>query len=679
MKNRIHKGMKHEHVQQRFNFTSQGVVACIRHLLTFSGSTLFKTNGVRFATVNLLAMIVDLLAFQLMLSSNIHVVWCQITGFFSAIVLYYGRDLHRAFSQVVLSKGTARWAVFTCFVMLCMLVLFLRSGIFLFLIETWYWSPQAAIIVAILITPCANFIGTHLFIFPGVGDNNASVIRWRTVTIAIVAYVLVLRLAFMGVVELLPEEAYYWNYAQHLDIGYLDHPPLIAWLIWFSTSLFGKTELLVRMPSYICWIISAFFIFRLTLNFFDRATAFISILLVAVLPIYFWAGFFMMPDAPLYAAWTGCLYFLERALIANHSRAWYGVGLCMGLGMLAKYTIALLGLSTIAFLFIDRQARHSLLRPGPYLAALCAMALFTPVLVWNAQNDWVSFMFQGPRRWTGSHEFSLHMLIGSVLLLLTPIGLLGIVKGLFHHRVIEQLEYDQPDSGQKKRHRMFALIFMVLPLSIFVIHSFFQQPKMNWTGPIWFVGIPFLSWDMATRCGGAIGSLTRIMQRLWMPTIISLLLIYGGSLLYMYLGLPGLASRTKFRLPSAWRELSQEIQIIRQKVTIEMGSEPIIAGMDKYGISSELAFYSEMDRHGVCSIGGSHLCGGKSLMWRFWCPQQAVKNKNIIMIDYDRKDLMNPSLSSHFIQLGDIYYESIEKHGRVIGYFYWRVGYGYRG
>jgi dolichol-phosphate mannosyltransferase len=111
------------------------------------------------------------------------------------------------------------------------------------------------------------------------------------VTISIITYVLILKVIFMGCVNLIPEEAYYWNYAQHLDWGYLHHPPMVALLIWLSTSILGKSELSVRLPAYLCWIIAATFMFLLTLNLYDRPAAFRTILLLAVLPIYLgWAA-----------------------------------------------------------------------------------------------------------------------------------------------------------------------------------------------------------------------------------------------------------------------------------------------------------------------------------------------------------------------------------------------------
>ena len=100
-----------------------------------------------------------------------------------------------------------------------------------------------------------------------------------------------------------------------------------------------------------------------------------------------------MPDAPLMAFYAGTLYYLERALFADRPRAWLGVGICFGLGLLSKYTMALLGPAVLLFMLFDRDARKQWRRTGPYFALLLAGVLFTPVLYWNAQHDWASFTF----------------------------------------------------------------------------------------------------------------------------------------------------------------------------------------------------------------------------------------------------------------------------------------------
>ncbi len=203
------------------------------------------------------------------------------------------------------------------------------------------WRPLAAALSWLV----------DVFVPPEAGSRRPILV----VCIVAVAYVIVLRLVFSGLIDLIPEEAYYWNYAQHLDIGYLDHPPIVAWLIWLSTSVLGNSEFSVRLPAFICWLITAFFVFRLASNLIGKPSALQSVLLVAALPVYFSIGCLMTPDAPLYAAWGGCVYFLERALVAQKRRAWWGVGCCMGLGMLSKYTIILLGPATVAFLLADRK------------------------------------------------------------------------------------------------------------------------------------------------------------------------------------------------------------------------------------------------------------------------------------------------------------------------------------
>ena len=71
----------------------------------------------------------------------------------------------------------------------------------------------------------------------------------------------------------------------------------------------------------------------------------------------------MTADAPLVAAWAATLYYMEQALIANQRWAWLGAGLAFGLGILSKYTLALLGLAALVFLITSI----------PSLAAGCAI------------------------------------------------------------------------------------------------------------------------------------------------------------------------------------------------------------------------------------------------------------------------------------------------------------------
>jgi dolichol-phosphate mannosyltransferase len=626
----------------------------------------------RLAAIASMSLLLDLALFCIFRAAQVNIIASQISSFLLAAVLSYGLSAPRFLTPFSTTVGISSWRLLRRLVIVILLALLVRNAIFSIVTQTWPWLSQAAILGAALLAAAVLFLGMCLFAF--IESEPSSRTRWPMITVITVAYVLLLKLLFMGLLNVMPEEAYYWNYAQHLDFSYLDHPPMVAWLIWLSTSLFGNSEFSLRVPAVITWIIAAIFIFRLTVNLCDRSAALRSVLLLAVLPIYFGAGFFMTPDAPLYAAWAGCLYFLERALIADERRAWWGAGLCIGFGMLAKYTIALLGLGALTFVLFDRRSRRWLLRPQPYLAALLGAILFSPVLFWNMSNGWASFRFQGPNRWSGDSEFSLHFLLASMLLALTPIGMLAVGKLLLARDDTEKTTSREADKPQ--RTYLWLVSFTLVPLLVFVAHGLHDDLKLHWTAPVFLAAIPLLAADMVSRMGEVPGALTRFLRRAWMPTFSVLLLTYGAMFYYFSLGLPG-SPMTSTRAFGAWRLLSARVGQIEKLIEEKTGAEPVIVGMDKYRISSVTSFYDYADRDGSWNTGGPHLFGGRSLMWEYWLPQSAAIGRNFLMIDFEDKRLANPKLSEHFESVGDVFNETLKEDGRVVASFHWRVGYGY--
>ena len=92
-----------------------------------------------------------------------------------------------------------------------------------------------------------------------------------------------------------------------------------------------------------------------------------------------------------------------------------------------------------------------------------------------------------------------------------------------------------------------------------------------------------------------------------------------------------------------------------------------------------MSFYAFADHDGMTNTGGPHFFGERSLMWEFWLPGSAVLGRNFLMIDFDRRRLSDPSLSQHFDATSDVSTEHLERDGRAVGTFYWRVGYRYQG
>ena len=104
-------------------------------------------------------------------------------------------------------------------------------------------------------------------------------------------------------------------------------------------------------------------------------------------------------------------------------------------------------------------------------------------------HHWASFAFQSTGRLHESRRFALPALLGSILLLLTPVGMVLAVQSLRPRR-------DEPPP--EARRRRFAQVFTLVPLLVFVVFSVVHRVKLNWTGPLWLVVVPPIAARLTT-------------------------------------------------------------------------------------------------------------------------------------------------------------------------------------
>jgi dolichol-phosphate mannosyltransferase len=541
----------------------------------------------------------------------------------------------------------ARAGLYLRLALLALLALFLRGGVLALLVLQWHWPAQVAIVFAV----AAGLAVT----LPGFA------IRPQAFAIGVIGYAVALRLVYAGSVDLLPEETYYWSYARHLDFGYLDHPPVVAWLIGGWTWVFGQTEFAVRAGALCCGLVTSLFVYRLARNAFGKDAALVALVMVQALPFFFLSGLLMTPDAALTAAWAASLYFLERALIAEERGAWWRAGLCLGIGLISKYSIGLLAPVTLVFMLWDSKSRQWWRRPEPYVAALLASMVFLPVIIWNAQHQWASFAFQTSRRLSEAPQFALHKLIASILVLITPTAAIAIVVALAA----------KPQSGDlaAARRRRFLALAMVIPLTVFTLFSLRHEVKLDWTGALWTAALPLLGCAVIQKKARAA----------WVPTVATLMLVYGAGLHYLVLGWPGLGYGKHIEaIPVGWRSLTAHIMATAAAFREENGSDALIVGMDRYAIASEIAFYAERQIHSRVKTVNSHIFEGMQLMYGQWMPAAAQEGRNLLLVAWEPADLTQVSVTQHVQRLGPIEDDVLEKDGRFIRHYYHRFAYGYQ-
>ena len=493
---------------------------------------------------------------------------------------------------------------------------------------------------------------------------------WKEPTLLLAGALFLLRLLYLPWINLFPEEAYYWNYAQHLDIGYLDHPPMVAWLIAAGTHLFGQTEFGVRFFALVCSATTSFFAWRLAALLYGRRAGNIAVLLTQILPFFFMTGWVMFPDAPLTACWAATLYYLARVFFVRERGAWLGVGVWLGLGLLSKYTVALLGPAAMLFLVLDVPSREWWRRWEPYAAAVLAVLIFSPVIRWNLAHHGASFAFQSTARLRAHTEFSLPALLLSVLLMLTPLGIWLAARAWRRGGPATAAVLDE-----ERRRWLFAWVFTLAPLAVFVAFSLTHRVKLNWTGPLWLALVPILAAQIAGEGRTAPGTGLRVA---WRVTVAALLLFSLGLLQYLAFGVPGVPyARNIALLPVGWAQIGAELEREQAAARQGGGARVLIVGMDRDFIASEAAFYHAGRPRGAAEVTGVHLFGSVSLMYAYWFPPAGQEGASLVLASFERQWLDSRAVRRQCAALEPIREHAIVVNGKPVCNYYTRVAQGY--
>jgi len=352
------------------------------------------------------------------------------------------------------------------------------------------------------------------------GKSQNSLNRTELAGTAVIALILV-RGIVLATTPLSFDEAYYWLWSKHLAAGYLDHPPLIAFLIRGGTALFGDTSIGVRVLPWLLSAAATWAVWRTATTIDGNSrTAAIAALMFNVMPMIAVESGVATPDAPQIAAAAFVLLFLAKIRQSGDGRWWIAVGAAAGFALLAKYTAFFLGAGILCWLLIAKKQRHWFASVWPYLSAALAFAMFAPVVLWNAQHGWISFAMQFGRTATGS--FTLRYIgefLGGQLLLASPfIAALAVAGGAVAFQRIQNADLLLPAS-------------LVLPaVAYFLVHSLHDRVQGNWPSFL-YPALAILAASAYVRFAARNSWLTQFTRRAALP-VASLLVaaVYGQAL-----------------------------------------------------------------------------------------------------------------------------------------------------
>jgi dolichol-phosphate mannosyltransferase len=338
----------------------------------------------------------------------------------------------------------------------------------------------------------------------------------------------IFHLAFSAFVGLAGDEAYYWQWSRHLDWGYYDHPPLVAYLIALGTGLFGQNEFGVRFVGVLLSTAVLWLVYRMTVNyahqtrkpddrFSPQSAGLWALAAIAATPLFSIGGFLATPDVPMAFFWT--LAVALTFCIVKDSRPRYGVllGLGIGLGLLGKYPFGILPLGLLLALASTREGRRHLHTTTPYLAAAVAVVVLIPHLLWLGQHAYVSVLFQlghglggGPVSITQRLGMFAQFVAGQAGVL-TPI-LFVLFLGALARGVTGLFRADAgPHTGTGDIRILNGVLVVPAALTalLFTAASFFAKSQTNWPAAAYptlaiLVGINLAHMVRATRARKAL-------------------------------------------------------------------------------------------------------------------------------------------------------------------------------
>lgn len=311
--------------------------------------------------------------------------------------------------------------------------------------------------------------------------------------VIIALVILIIRVIFIGLFGLMPQDAYYHFYGEHLALSYYDHPPAIAYILRFFTYGFGKKVFVLKLADSVITFLSIISFYKLSRLFLSNHASQKAIILLFSTLMITLLSLVSTPDVPLMLFWCLSLIALYHAVFLNKNRYWILAGIMIGLSFDSKYTGLFLPVGIILFLLLSNEYRKLLLSPWLWLGIVFFMITICPVVIWNVQNNFASFRFQSASRMEsmgGIHVSPLNFLgvVGHQSAILLPILLFSFIFFLY--------KFFKKYLIKRKRissQLLFLLCFFVPVFTGFFAISIIYWVKLNWLMPAYITGIIIVS------------------------------------------------------------------------------------------------------------------------------------------------------------------------------------------
>jgi len=492
--------------------------------------------------------------------------------------------------------------------------------------------------------------------------------HWLRLGYIWIAACLLGRLAYIAskTIQLSQDEAYQWLWSKHLALSYYSKPPLIAYTQFLGTSLWGDTPFGIRFFAPVIAAVLSLVLLRFFVREVNARAGFFLLLIISATPLMSAGGVLMTIDPLSVLFWTAAMLAGWRAVQPDApTRPWLWVGLWMGLGFLSKYTELFQLLCWAVFFALWPPARKHLRRPGPYLALLVNLVCALPVLIWNAQHEWITVShvadIAGARSaWKPTLKYLGEFLVAE-LGLLNPIFFVATVWAAIAF-------------WRRGRHNPRLVYFFSMGAPVFLAYlaqSFRSSVLPNWIAPsvLPLLCLMVIYWDTQWRLGAT-------QLKPWLVAGLTL----GFVLVLLAHDTNLIAKATGWRLPvnqdplhrvREWSEVARVAGVARQELLAD--GKPVFIIADHYGLVGEISFYLPEAKEAVTKepLVFYQTSPTPENQFYFWLGYKDRKGQNAIFVRELARDRTGdppapPAMEQEFESVTLMGVRNVLYHGRVL-------------
>ena len=344
-------------------------------------------------------------------------------------------------------------------------------------------------------------------------------------TIIFLSSLFLLKLFLSFYLPLLNDEAYAVAVSKEYSISFFDHPPIGFWSSQLFLEITGiKNEFFFRFPFIIFGLITTLVIYQIGKTIKNQNVGLWSATLYNVAPFYFFSGgVFVVPDGPLNLGIALVTLFILKLHKPPHNHdnnlllfLAFSLAWCFA----CKYQGFLIGIGCILVLIFSSRRESLTQNPFLYISFFIALIGALPTLIWNYQNDWISFQFHQSRQNFEINFLNLGIMLIASMLYLIPQSIIIPIQTLSYKKTRIIL------SENEKNLLLIAFPNIILFLFIFATS---ERSFPHWIMPGWLLLLPIIANYLNEH-------ITKLGKNIFFVSIISIWSILGIFILHSQTG-----------------------------------------------------------------------------------------------------------------------------------------------